>query len=255
MKSAVIIPARWDSSRFPGKPLKMISGVSMLERVYRLAASSCSRVIIATDDKRIAEASKGFGAEAVMTSSTCSNGTERVFEAATKLNLKDHNILNLQGDAVLTPPWVLSELLTACESGNSFVTPARLISNELVKKIIQRRSKGITTGTFVVVDKDMDALYFSKQPLPFVRDGLSSAFTRLHIGLYAYTYEMLSKFCSLEPTPLEMAEKLEQLRALENGIKLRVVDVDYQGRTHHSVDQPEDIAVVEEIIAREGELL
>lgn len=259
MRSIIVIPARYGSSRFVGKPLALINGKGMLERTWLIAKNSgADDVLIATDDERIEAAAKSFGAEVTMTNPNCENGTERVFDALRNFESKPEIILNLQGDAVLTPPWVLSEMLKVMKADTSvqFATPATKLSVEQFETIKEQKSRGIVGGTLVVFNKNMDALYFSKSPIPFVRPNkLSELPLYRHIGLYAYRYETLANYLTLKPGPLEQVEGLEQLRALENGINVRVVLVDYRGRTHWSVDSPDDISKAEAIIAREGELV
>lgn len=279
--SIIVIPARYGSSRFPGKPLALIKGVSLLERTWRIARSaSPDRVLIATDDDRIEEAATRFGAEVVRTSEHCSNGTERVYEAVERSNIgtasnagnvclggpssgshhieDDDIIINLQGDAVLTPPWILKDIIDAMKANPSvrIATPATKLTMPQYNDLVEQKKKGIVGGTLVVFDKNLNALYFSKAPIPFVRSTPSDVDLPLyrHVGLYAYRYSALKEYLTLPPSPLEQLEGLEQLRALENGLSIRIVVVDYKGRTHWSVDSPEDVERVEQIIVSQGEL-
>lgn len=259
MKSIIVIPARYDSSRFPGKPLVKISGITMLERTWRIAKQSLAdRVVIATDDSRIEDHAKSFGAEVVRTSHDCTNGTERTFEAVSQLDNQADIIVNLQGDAVLTPPWILSDVIKAMKADPSvrIATPAVKISLAEYKDLAAQKAAGIVGGTLVVFNKHSDAMYFSKSPIPFLRtlpEGEEPPLYR-HIGLYAYTYSALKEYLALPAGELEKIEGLEQLRALENAIPIRIVLVDYKGRTHGSVDSPTDVPRVQEIIAAQGEL-
>jgi 3-deoxy-manno-octulosonate cytidylyltransferase (CMP-KDO synthetase) len=257
MKKAIIIPARYGSSRFPGKPLALVRGLSTLERVWRIAkcAKESAKVVISTEDERVARHAVGFGAVAVLTSDKCKNGTERVLETVKILDLQENVIINLQGDALLTPPWVLDELVDemARDSGAEIVTPAVQLDSRSLCELIDHKVKCPASGTSVVFDLAHNALYFSKAIIPFTRvNGLAAIYR--HIGLYGFRRDSLEKYIALEPTPLELTEGLEQLRALEHGMKIRVVIVDYKGRTHGSIDAPEDVPVIEDIIAREGEL-
>lgn len=258
MKSAIVIPARYGSSRFPGKPLALINGMPMIERTWRIASQAAAdMLIVATDDDRIEDLAQGFGAQVVRTSHDCSNGTERVFEALSLTGATPDIVLNLQGDAVLTPPWVLTDLIRAMQADSSvrLATPATKLTLEQYHELANQKAKGVVGGTLVVFDKNFNALYFSKSPIPFLRPTTSEeAPLYRHIGLYAYTYEMLQQYLILPPGKLEKVEGLEQLRALENGIPIRVVIVDYKGRTHWSVDSPDDVQKVEAIIKSEGEL-
>lgn len=253
-KAVIVIPARMASTRFPNKPLARISGKTMIERVWEIGiAANIAEVIIATDDQRLKEFATGFGAKVLMTSPECLTGTDRVAEAATKL--PGAIFFSLQGDAVLTPPWIIRDVLEAMLKDFSIqmATPAVKLEGRALQDFIETKKQGSSTGTSVVFDKDKNALYFSKALIPFSRTHLSAVYR--HIGLYAYRKETLLRLQSLPEGPLEKAEKLEQLRALENGIPIKVVEVNYQGRTHGSVDRPEDVAVVEKIISSEGELL
>jgi 3-deoxy-manno-octulosonate cytidylyltransferase (CMP-KDO synthetase) len=258
MKSAIVIPARYGSSRFPGKPLALINGMPMLERTWRIAKQAApDQVFITTDDSRIENLAKGFGAEVVRTDMECANGTERVYQALRQIGAAPDIILNLQGDAVLTPPWVLTDLIKAMESDPQvqLATPATKLSLEQFHDLANQKASGIVGGTLVVFDKNFNAMYFSKSPIPFIRSTtVNDVPIYRHIGLYAYTFATLKQYLDLPVGPLETVEGLEQLRALENGIPIRIVLVDYKGRTHWSVDSPDDVHRVEEIIASQGEL-
>ncbi len=235
---AAIIPARYASTRFPGKPLVKIAGVTMIERVY-LQAAKCkliSRVIVATDDQRIAEAVRGFGGEVVMTRDDHASGTDRLAEVASRLRDIDI-IVNIQGDEPLIEPESVDSVVTPLlESSVEMATAARVLSNPA-----EIESPQVVK---VVVDQFQNALYFSRRTLPFYRDTTdSSELIHLgHIGIYVYTRECLLKISSLAPTPLEKAECLEQLRALENGIKIRVIQFETQAL---AVDVPEDVEKIE----------
>ncbi|MHA6287547.1 3-deoxy-manno-octulosonate cytidylyltransferase [Maricaulis sp. CAU 1757] len=259
MSVIAVIPSRYGSTRFPGKPLAPIAGRMMIERVWRSAsaAEGVDRVVVATDDARIVEAVAGFGGEAVMTDSTCRNGTERALDAVRRLDSDAEIVINVQGDAALIPPWVIGDVASAMRAnpGLPMATPAVQMPEETAARMRDMKAKGIVGGTTVVFRKDMDALYFSKGVIPFQRHPEAGTPTWQHIGLYGYRRETLETLVALDPSPLEQAESLEQLRALENGIPIRVVPTDYRGRSAWSVDAPEDVPVVEGIIEREGELV
>lgn len=259
MSVIAVIPARYGSTRFPGKPLHPIAGIPMVERVRKLAmaAPSVSRVLVATDDDRIVKAVTGFGGEAVMTPESCRNGTERVYEAVKGFAAPDDVILNLQGDAPLTPPWVIEAVAAAmaAEPGLAMATPAVALSDDAYAKMAEAKARREVGGTSVVFGRDMNALYFSKAIIPFQRERSASTPVYKHIGLYAYRFATLERLVALEPTPLEKAESLEQLRALENGIPIRIVLTSYRNRTPWSVDSPRDAEIAAEIIAREGEIV
>jgi len=259
MTVIAIIPARYGSTRFPGKPLHVIAGLPMVERVRRLAlaAGSVDRVIVATDDTRILDAVNAAGGEAMMTPQTCRNGTERSFEAVKGFARPDDVIINLQGDAPLTPPWVI-EAVAAEMAANpelAMATPAVALSDEAYARMADAKAAGEVGGTTVVFDRQMNALYFSKAVIPFQREKAAGTPVYKHIGLYAYRFSTLSRLVELEPSPLEKAESLEQLRALENAIPVRIVLTEYRGRTPWSVDSPRDAEIAAQIIAREGEIV
>ncbi|WP_226553679.1 3-deoxy-manno-octulosonate cytidylyltransferase [Celeribacter naphthalenivorans] len=259
MSVLIVIPARYGSSRLPGKPMFDIAGVSMLERVWNIAKATRgnSRVVISTEDQRIVDHAQSFGAEAILTDVQCRNGTERCYATLEALGATESAVLNFQGDAVLTPPWVLQAMIDEFDQpDNAFdiVTPVTALDDAMLRDL--RKSKEVTpaSGTTAVFDKQRNALYFSKLIMPYVRSPGHTQ-TYRHIGLYGYRPEALRTYVNLEPSPLELTEGLEQLRALENGMTVRTVIVDYHGRTHASVDAKEDIAIVEDIIRREGELV
>jgi 3-deoxy-manno-octulosonate cytidylyltransferase (CMP-KDO synthetase) len=255
-KALIIIPARMASTRFPDKPMALIAGKTMIERVWSIG-KAVGDVVIATDDERLRDFAMGFGAKVVMTSPDCLTGTDRVAEASGYF--PKHTIFfSLQGDAVLTPPWVIEEVLQAMlqDEGIKMATPAVRLKGRALSDFVAGKRGGSSSGTSVVFNKMGDALYFSKALIPFDRNEYNPERPVFrHIGLYAYRREVLLRLGSLPEGVFEKSEKLEQLRALENGIQIRVVEVDYRGRTHGSVDRPEDVHFVESVIEREGELL
>ncbi|WP_394693759.1 3-deoxy-manno-octulosonate cytidylyltransferase [Hyphobacterium sp.] len=259
MSVLAVIPARYASTRFPGKPLTDIAGRKMIERVWRhtSAAEGVDQVVVATDDARIADAVAAFGGQAVMTPETCRNGTERALAALDELNSTAEIIINVQGDAVLTPPWVIGAVpvVMRADASIEMATPAVKMPPDTEAKFRAAKAAGEVGGTTVVFDGNMKALYFSKTVIPFQRNPDAGTPTWQHIGLYGYRAETLRRLVALDPSPLEQAESLEQLRALENGIPIRIVEVDYRGRSAWSVDAPSDVAEVVAIIAREGELV
>ncbi len=264
MHTTIVIPARYGSTRFPGKPMANILGKSLLERTWRVACEvkGVEAVIIATDDQRIASHATAFGAKVQMTAAKWRNGSERILEALQLLKLSPDIVVNLQGDAVLTPPFVISALLEAFSTDKeeqfAVATPCVQLTKAQYDEMLENKSKGIAGGTMVTFDQQGKALYFSRSIIPLLREDTSRKDDYVpvyrHIGLYAYRLSALKEYVQLEPTPLELAEGLEQLRILEHGMAIKVVPVDYRGRTHWSVDHPEDVAIVERIIQREGEL-
>jgi 3-deoxy-manno-octulosonate cytidylyltransferase (CMP-KDO synthetase) len=260
MKTVIIIPARQGSTRFPGKPKILIHGKPLLKRVWEIAkvVKHIDGVYVATDNDEIKQLAEGFGAEVLMTPPECENGSIRTFAALQQMNMRPDIAINLQGDAVLTPPWIIQAVVNEIQKDRSIqiATPAAHLNREKYEEFLKLKSTGRTSGTLVVFDRNRNALYFSKGIIPHPRDKQAKdPQTYRHIGLYAYRYPALEKYCSLPASPLEQVEQLEQLRALENGIPIKVVLVDYKGRTPWSVDTPEDVAIVEKIIANEGELL
>ena len=258
MKATIVIPARFGSTRFPGKPLALISGKSLIYRTWLIAKAvkHVDEIYITTDDSRIERHALEFGAKVIMTSESCENGTIRVYEAITNAGLSPEIIINLQGDAVLTPPWVIQSLLDEMlgDPAVGFGTLATKLEKEQYDLMVSSKAKGTVGGTTVVFDLNQNALYFSKAMIPFARN-LDNFSAYKHIGLYGYRYATLKKYIDLAPTPLEIAESLEQLRALEHGIPIRVVIVDYGGRTAWAIDSPNDVTIVEKVISKEGELL
>ncbi|MES0057221.1 3-deoxy-manno-octulosonate cytidylyltransferase [Mesorhizobium sp. M0078] len=261
---AIIIPSRYGSSRFLGKPLAMITGRTMINRIWSLACAvpGVDHVCVATDDERIADHVRSFGGEVVMTPKECANGTERVLRAAEMLVTTPSIVVNLQGDAVLTPPWTITALIDEMHRDPTvgIATAAVQMDKRSYEALRTSKQHGEVGGTTVTFDRRGNALYFSKSIIPFVRDDKKGEGTDLspvfrHIGLYAYAYESLRRYISLEPGPLERLESLEQLRALEHGIPVRVVEVDYGGRTHWAVDSPNDLKRVEALIGEEGDLV
>lgn len=252
MKAAIIIPVRWGSTRLPGKTLACVAGKTLIRRVWDLAkqVNNAEALWIATDDKRILNHCKEFTANVTITSSRCKNGTERVLEAVKRLKLRAQIIINLQGDAVLTPPWIIEALIEKMTKDKScqIATPAYRLSPQELQKLKKAKAKSQTSGTTVVFNKSSRALYFSRSLIP------SQPPIYAHIGLYAYTRKALEKFVSLPESPLEKTEGLEQLRALENGIPIDVVLINTRGRTLWAIDTPNDVAIAEKIISQEGEL-
>lgn len=260
MTACIVIPARMASSRYPNKPLAKVCGKTMIERVWNIgkASKKASGVFIATDSPELQEFAESFGAKVIMTSPTCPTGSDRVAEAVDRLGISAEIVFSLQGDALLTPPWVIDEVLqTLIAYPNvQIATPAVKLVGSALTEFVNAKKRGSTSGTSVVFDKNHQALYFSKALIPFDRqENRPDRLVYRHIGLYGYRLDALKKFNQLSEGVLEKCEQLEQLRALENGIPIRIVEVDYRGHTHGSVDCLEDVAVVEALIQKEGELI
>lgn len=227
-----IIPARYSSTRFPGKPIVEIHGKPLIEHVYRRVAqaSLVNRIVVATDDRRIADAVERFGGTAIMTRSDHASGTDRLAEAAEHLD-PDTLVLNVQGDEPMIEPDAIDQAITA----------ARLEDADIVTLMtrLEPADAGDPNRVKVVVDRNGLALYFSRSRIP------SKGTCFLHIGLYVYRVRFLKKFTTLERGPLETAERLEQLRALEHGYRIRVVEVESES---WGIDTPEDLERFKELV-------
>jgi 3-deoxy-manno-octulosonate cytidylyltransferase (CMP-KDO synthetase) len=243
MSAVGIIPARFASSRFPGKPLAPIAGVPMLQRVYEGArrAKRLRDVLVATDDERIAEACRRFGARAVMTSPDHATGTDRLAEASR--SLADAIVVNVQGDEPLIEGFVIDAAVAALEE-----TPEAPIATVVHRA--EAADLADPNRVKVVLDRLGFALYFSRAPIPHLREWGEAPPLWQHVGLYAYRRDFLERYVSLPATPLERAEGLEQLRALEHGHRIRAAVV--EGWRSVPVDVPADVARVEALLARRG---
>jgi 3-deoxy-manno-octulosonate cytidylyltransferase (CMP-KDO synthetase) len=238
----VVLPARYQSTRFPGKPLAAIAGKPLIEWVYRraLAIGGVARVVVATDDDRIASAVRGFGGDVIMTSTDHRSGTDRVAEVSRPLPYDP--VVNLQGDEPVFPPKLIEQMVTLMQDDPSIdiVTPCHPIEAEA-----EINDPNIVK---VVADRAGCALYFSRAPIPSTSPshaGKPVPQHMRHIGIYVFRRRSLLRFAELARTPLEVAESLDQLRALENGMKIRVVITD---QPTLGVDVPEDIKRVEKAL-------
>lgn len=269
MKTAIIIPARYASTRLPGKPLAMIRGQTMLERVVKLSRAAIHglpevSIYVATDDERINAHCKQLDVAVINTSPDAPSGTDRVAEAVATLPDKPDFILNMQGDAPLTPPDFLRAMITAfATSPCDVVTPVTQLTWEQLDKLRENKKTTPFSGTTAVFNEVTGhAYWFSKNIIPVIRkeaelrqkSPLSPIFR--HIGIYGYSLPMLQKYITLPESKFEKLEGLEQLRILENQHSIRCVPVDFKGRANMSgIDSPEDIARAESLIERHGELL
>ncbi len=238
MKIIGIIPSRYSSTRFPGKPLIDIEGKTMIQRVYEQSkeCSLLTDVVVATDDERIYDHVKAFGGNVIMTSSTHTSGTERCFEVAEKLNTDgDDIIINIQGDEPFINPQQI-ELVISCFNDVSTDIAT------LYKKIISVADINNPNVVKIVKSFNSDAIYFSRSPIPFVRgaeskDWISETNFYKHIGIYGYKQSILERIVNLSTGELEKAESLEQLRWLESGFKIKVKETDFESM---AIDTPED---------------
>ena len=269
MRAVVVIPARYGSTRLPGKPLTLIAGQTMLSRVYGIACAAAQAngdtdVVVATDDARIGAHCDEIGAPWVMTPASCPSGTDRALAALGQLKHAYDRIINLQGDAPLIPPDFVTALLNAFEIDPAIevVTPAVRLSWAELDELRAQKQDSPFSGTCVVVDTHGKARWFSKQIMPAIRneallrrEGGPSPVLR-HVGLYGYTRRMLQTYATLPVGHYERLEGLEQLRLLEHGYKVRVVEVGYRGRPAMSgVDSPHDVTRAGALIARLDALL
>lgn len=270
MKTAIIIPSRYGSTRFPGKPLAMMADKTMLQRVVEIAWKAASdyqdtRVVVATDDERIATHAHEIGADVAMTSADCPTGSDRVMEAVSTLENKPDFVVNLQGDAPLTPPEFVKSLLDhyAADQDTEIVTPVIQLDWSELDKMRHNKKTTPFTGTTAVLDRNNYAVWFSKNIIPAIRKEedvrkemvISPVFQ--HIGLYGYRHDILEEYVHLRPSRYEELEGLEQLRALEHGFKIKAIPVMHRhGQASlGGVDSPEDVTRVEDYIAQHGELV
>jgi len=233
-----IIPARWASTRFPGKPLHLIAGKPLVQHVWERckACKSLDSIVIATDDSRILDAAKSFGADAVMTSANHPTGTDRIAEAATAFPEASY-LINIQGDEPLIDPELIDQLADALisDSGVSMATAANplpldddtLMNDPNVVKVVMAHNG--------------DALYFSRSPLPYRRSASPELQLYRHKGIYAYRRDFLEQFVTWKPSPLELAESLEQLRALENNARIKVLITDDESPGVDTLEQAQHI--------------
>ena len=238
MEITAIIPARYDSTRFPGKPLANIAGEPMIKHVYQRVedVKNLDKVIVATDDKRIYDTVESFGGRVEMTSKEHSSGTDRIAEVAS--SLESDLIINVQGDEPLIEPAMIEQAVDPfyCDDG--------LVMSTLKKKIESKSEVSDPNVVKVVTDREGYALYFSRSTIPYSQKQANDYYK--HIGLYVYSKDFLLQFSNMKPTSLEKTESLEQLRALQNGYKIKVVETNFNTI---GVDRPDDIERVEEIIS------
>lgn len=239
MQVLCIIPARYASTRLPGKPLKLIAGKPMIEHVYRQAAKAelpCE-VVVAVDDKRVYDAVEGFGGKAVMTREDHPNGTSRLAEVAEKYPDIDV-VVNVQGDEPMIPPEIIDNLAQVFADEKD-------VDMATMKVLMKEEEYGDPSAVKVVTDARGNALYFSRSLIPYPRNKSDRSKVYKHVGIYAYTREFLLQYAKMPSTPLEETESLEQLRVLESGHKIKVLESDFQGV---GVDTQEDLDAVNAIL-------
>ena len=263
MESVILIPARYQSSRFPGKPLVDLRGASgsakpLIQRSVEAArrVAGVSGVFVTTDDERIADACAGFGVGVIMTSPDCRNGTERCAEALAQLHGPEL-VINFQGDALLTPPGFVETLIARMANDRDALvaTPAMRLRSEEVRVLQAEEAAGRVGGTTVVTDAQGYALYFSKRLIPHLPERALDAEmspVRLHVGVYAYRPEALEHYAATPVSELELLEGLEQLRFLAAGVRVGVVDVATPPFALRELNNPEDVAPIEQALAEAG---
>ena len=259
MSVLIVIPARYASSRYPGKPLVGLHGPdgekTLIRRSWEAATavSGIARIVVATDDDRIADHAAGFGAEVVMTSSAARNGTERCAEVAALLPGYGL-VVNLQGDAPLTPPWFVENLIAGMRANllAEIATPVLRCDGRMLAGLLADRRAGRVGGTTAVFGAGHQALYFSKEVIPhtvepFADTALTPVFH--HVGVYAYRPDALAAYAQWPVGPLEQLEGLEQLRFLENGRRVLCVEVEPRGQQFWELNNPSDVAILEAMLA------
>lgn len=237
-KIIAIIPARYSSSRFPGKPLAKIKNKPMIQWVYETVSKidEIDKVYVATDDIRISECIESFNGNYIMTSDKHNSGSDRIAECAVKLGIHDDDIiLNIQGDEPMIKEEMIKELINAFDDENVYMAT-------LKKETSDENEVNDTNVVKVITDINNNAIYFSRSTIPNNRESIDSVKYFKHIGIYGYKKSFLIKFTKLKESNLELLEKLEQLRAIENGFKIRVLETQYQTI---GVDLPEHIELVE----------
>ena len=262
MKTLIIIPARYGSNRLPGKPLIMLAGKTMLQRVCETAQLAAAQmkdvsVLVATDDQRIMQHAEELGVEAVMTPEDCESGTDRIISAVAQLKTKPQAVVNLQGDAPLTPVIILKQLLTELHNNPTKTVVTPIVQLSWPELALLRNTKKTTpfSGTTVIINSANEALWFSKNIIPALRNEekltLASKLSPVyqHMGIYGYTLDMLEIFAKLAIGHYEKLEGLEQLRFLENGYKIKTVKVELPDlNAWRGVDTLEDAQLVEKLL-------
>ena len=264
MSVLIAIPARYASTRYPGKPLATLTGAtgqtkSLIQRSWEAACEvqGVDRVVVATDDDRIKTASEAFGAEVVMTSPECANGTERCAEALDNLGGGYDIVVNLQGDAPLTPHWFVEDLITGLrdDPDAQVATPVLRCDAAALNGFLDDRRQDRVGGTTAVFARNRHALYFSKEVIPYTGKTYADADETPvfhHVGVYAYRPEALTAYRGYTTVPLETLEGLEQLRFLENNAPLLCVEVEARNRQFWELNNPEDVPRIEAMMAEMG---
>ncbi len=264
MSNVIVIPARFASTRYPGKPLAELRGAggqsrSLIRRSWEAACTvkGADRVVVATDDERIADHASGFGAEVLMTPDTCRNGTERCASALDLLPDDTDIVVNLQGDAPLTPHWFVEALISALERSpdTQVATPVLRCDAAALNGFQEDRRADRVGGTTAVFDNENRALYFSKEVIPYTGRSFAEGEdipVFHHVGVYAYRPSELKAYANWPEGRLEKWEGLEQLRFMENGTAVRCVEVEARGQAFWELNNPVDIERIEAILQAQG---
>ena len=264
MSVLIVIPARYASTRYPAKPLVALAGASGVQKTLirrswdaAMAVRGADRVVVATDDARIRDHARSFGAEVVMTSEACQNGTERCAEALATLGGGHDIVVNLQGDAPLTPAWFIEDLVAGLRANPwaELATPVLRCEGAMLASLREDRAQGRVGGTTAVFGAGNRGLYFSKEVIPFTATAYGPADPTPvfhHVGVYAYRPDTLAAYPGWPVGPLETLEGLEQLRFLENNRAVLCVEVEARGRQFWELNNPPDVARIEAMMAEMG---
>ena len=256
MKPVIFIPARYASTRYPGKPLAELrqkdgSYKTLIQMSFEAACQikGVDAVFVATDDDRISTAAKAFGADVIMTDPECENGTARCAQALKRCGLDVDLVINFQADAPLTPPWFVEDLMAAMSDDATIevATPVLRCDKDTYDAFKEDRANGRVGGTTAVFDADMNALYFSKEVLPYIDPGKVPDPIPVyhHVGVYAYRPDALGAYINHPPSQIEGLEGLEQLRFLHMQKRLRCVEVDAKSRVFWELNNPTDVPRIE----------
>ena len=260
MKTVIIIPARYGSTRYPGKPLVELrtreGKKSLIQLSWEAAnkVSGVTEIYVATDDKRIEDHAVSFGAKVIRTSLKCKNGTERCAEAVNNAQLDAEIIINFQGDAPLTPSWFVENIITALKADKSIdmATPVLRLDKKSYNLFFDDRKSDRVGGTTVVFDKQMFALYFSKELIPFFEISKIGSDEQIpcyhHVGVYAYRKNILKDYLRWPESNLEKLEGLEQLRFLFENKRVKCVEVNSKGRVFWELNNPQDVQLIEKVL-------
>jgi 3-deoxy-manno-octulosonate cytidylyltransferase (CMP-KDO synthetase) len=260
MATLIVIPARYASTRYPAKPLVALTGASgeaktLIRRSWEaaMAVKGADRVVVATDDARIKAEAESFGAEVVMTSEACQNGTERCAEAVANLDEDFDIVVNLQGDAPLTPAWFVEDLVAGLKANPwaELATPVLRCEGEMLASLIEDRHQGRVGGTTAVFGAENRGIYFSKEVIPYTGKPYGPTDPTPvfhHVGVYAYRPETLKAYSGWPVGPLETLEGLEQLRFLENNRAVLCVEVEAHGRQFWELNNPSDVSRIEQMM-------